>query len=78
VDLCLAPRQGACGMRTRKERARTARERDLMVLLADSKRRDARLADAIVTVLCRADARTLAALGLVLEFVAMQATRGPR
>lgn len=65
-------------MRARKERARTARERDVMDLLAHSKRRDARLADAIVTVLCRADARTLAALGLVLEFVAMRATRGPR
>jgi hypothetical protein len=65
-------------MKTRKEKARTARERDLMDLLAHRKRSDARLADAIVTVLCRADARTLAALGRVLKFVAMRATRGPR
>lgn len=65
-------------MKARKERERTARERDLMDLLAHSKRSDAHVADAIVTVLSRADARTLAALGLVLEFVAMRATRGPR
>lgn len=65
-------------MKARKERTRPARERDLMDLLAHNKRRDARVADAVVTVLCRADARTLAALGVVLEFVAMRATRGPR
>lgn len=65
-------------MKAHKERARTARERDLMDLLAHSKQHDARLADAIVTVLCRADARTLAAFGLILGFVAMRATRGPR
>jgi hypothetical protein len=65
-------------MKARKEKARTARERDLMDLLAHTKRSNARVADAIVTVLCRADARTLAALGLVFKFVAMRATRGPR
>ena len=65
-------------MKARKERARTARERDLMDLRAHSKQRDARVADAIVTVLCRADARTLAALGLVLEFITIVcATAGP-
>lgn len=65
-------------MKTRKERTRTAHERDLMAQLAHSKQSDARVADALVTVLCRADARTLAALGLLLEFVVMRATRGPR
>lgn len=65
-------------MKARKERTRTAHERDLTDLLAHGKRSDARVADAIVTVLRRADARTLAALGLILEFVAMRATRGPR
>ncbi len=65
-------------MKARKEKARTAHERNLMDLRAHGKRRDARVADAIVTVLCRADARTLAALGLLLEFVAMRATRGLR
>ncbi len=65
-------------MKTRQERARTARERDLMELLAHSKRLETCVADAIVTVLIRADARTLAALGLVVEFVAMRATRGRR
>jgi len=65
-------------MKARKERTRTARERDLMELLAHGTRSDARVADAIVTVLRRADARTLAALGLILEFVAMRVTQGPR
>jgi len=65
-------------MKTRKERTRTAHERELMAQLAHSKQRAARVADAIVTVLSRSDARTLAALGLILAFVAMRATRGPR
>ena len=64
--------------RSPKKKARTARERDLMDLIAHGKRRDARVADAIVTVLCRADASTLAALGLVLQFVVRRASRRPR
>ena len=62
-------------MKAPKRSARTARERDLMELLADSARSELRVADALVTVLCRADARTLAALGLILKFVATQAAR---
>jgi hypothetical protein len=65
-------------MKRRRKKARTARELDLMELLADSKRTNERVADAFVTVLCRADAPTLVALGVVVEFVAMQATRRPR
>jgi hypothetical protein len=65
-------------MKARKEKARTTRELDLLELLAHSQRGDKRLADAIVTVLCRADAETLGALGLILEFVAMWATKRPR
>ena len=65
-------------MKTRKERTRTAHERELMAQLAHCKQSDARVAAAIVTVLSRSNARILAALGLILEFVAMRATRGPR
>ena len=61
-----------------RRNTRTTYERDLKDLLAHSKRGDARVADAIVTVLCRADTQTLAALGVVFKFVAMRATRGPR
>lgn len=72
------PRRGVRNKKARKAKVRTAHERDLMDLLARSKRREVRVADAIVAVLCRADSKTLAALGLVLEFVARRATRGPR
>lgn len=65
-------------MKAHREKARTARERDLMELLAHRKRTDERVADAFITVLCRADARTLAALGVVVEFVALRATRRSR
>ena len=65
-------------MKPRREKVRTAHELDLMRLLAHSKRRDERVADAFVTVLCRADDRTLAALGIVVEFVAMWARRRRR
>jgi hypothetical protein len=65
-------------MKAHREKARTARERDLMELLAHRKRIDERVADAFITVLCRADARTLAALGVVVEFVALRATRRSR
>jgi hypothetical protein len=65
-------------MTARKAKARTTLELDLLELLEHSRRSDKRLADAVTTVLCRADAKTLAALGIVLEFVAMWATKGPR
>lgn len=65
-------------MKARKAKVRTAHERDLMDLLARSKRREMRVADAIVAMLSRADSKTLTALGQVLKFVARRATRGPR
>jgi hypothetical protein len=65
-------------MKRRGEKTRTARERDLMELLAYRKRIDERLADAFVTLLCRADAHTLAALGVVVEFVAQRTARRRR
>jgi hypothetical protein len=49
-----------------------------MDLLVRSKRREVRVADAIVAMLSRADAKTLTALGQVLKFVARRATKGPR
>lgn len=63
-------------LKNRRQKTRTAHERDLMALLAHAKRSDSRVADAIVTLLDRGDAETLAALGVVLNFVATQATRG--
>ena len=65
-------------MTARKERARTTQERDLMDLLTRHHRSDARVADALITVLCQADARTLAALGVLVGFVARWAPRRPR
>jgi hypothetical protein len=65
-------------MTARRVKARTARERDLMEVLAHSKRTAERVADAVVTVLSRADARTLAALGVIFEFVALWTTRRRR
>lgn len=65
-------------MTTPKAQARSARERDLKDLLKQQHRRNARVADAFITVLDRADARTLAALGIVLRFVARWAPRRPR
>ena len=41
-------------------------------------RSGARVAGALATALCRADARTLAALGVVLDFVAGWAPGRPR
>ena len=62
-------------MKARRVKARTARERDQLEVLAHSERDAADVADAVVTVLSRADARTLAALGVIFEFVAMWAPR---
>ena len=53
-----------------------AREADQRSLIAHLKRKESRVADAIVTVLGRADAKTLAAFGVVLDFVASQAAKG--
>ena len=56
---------------TRAEATREReRERDLKDLLAQLLRTEAQVAEAMVTVLRRADPRTLAAFGVVLEFVA--------
>lgn len=63
-------------MKRRSKKARTARELDLMDLLAHCKRTDERVTDALVTVLCRADASTLAALGVVFKLVAAQTDGG--
>ena len=65
-------------MTPRKEQARTPRERELLVLQAQHHRSAARTADALVTLLSRADAETLAALVVVLRFVMRWARRGPR
>ena len=65
-------------MKPRRENVRTARERDLMELRSYRKRAEQRVADALITVLCRADHYTLAALGVVVAFVTQRATRRPR
>ncbi len=65
-------------MKRRPKKVRTAHERDLMELLAYSKRAEQRVADALITVLCRADHYTLAALGVVVAFVARRAARRSR
>jgi len=61
----------------RRKAPLTTRERDLLELRAIQERRARQVADAFITVLCRADARTLAALGVIMAFVAKQATRRP-
>lgn len=65
-------------MTARKARARLPRERDLMELRTQQHHRNERVAHALVTVLCRADARTLAALGIILRFVVRWAPRRAR
>ena len=65
-------------MTARKERARPSRERDLLDLRRYQHQSDARVAGALVTVLCRADADTLTALGVVLNFVVRWAPRRRR
>ena len=54
------------------------RERDLKAMLAQLQRTEARVAEAVVTVLHRADPRTLVAFGVLLEFVARQRGRRTR
>lgn len=61
----------------KRTKARTARELDLMDLLDHLRRRDRGVADAVVEVLTRADATTLAALGTVVAFLKEEAG-GPR
>ena len=51
---------------------------DLEELLELSNQGETRVADAIVTVLCRSDARVLSALGPLLKFVATRTTRSRR
>jgi len=47
-------------------------------LLAYGQQAERRVADALITVLCRADHHTLAALGVIVAFVARRATRRGR
>lgn len=56
----------------------TTRERDLLELRAYQQRTEQRVADALITVLCRAAPHTLAALGVVMAFVTQRATRRSR
>ena len=65
-------------MKRRKAPVLTTRERDLLELRALGERLERQVADAFITVLCRADPRTLAALGVVVAFVAQRATRRSR
>ena len=51
------------------------RERDLKDTLAQLKRTDAQVAEALVTVLRRKDPRMLVAFGVLLEFVARRLRR---
>lgn len=62
-------------MTARRKTVRPPRERDLRDLHAYRDRTERRVANALITVLCRADAATLAALGTVVQFVADQAPR---
>ena len=62
-------------MTARKERMRSPRELDLMHLRTQQRDRDERVAHALVTMLCRADAPTLAAVGIILGFVVRWAPR---
>lgn len=64
--------------RPAKSRPTRARERDLKEVLARLRRADAEVAEALVTVLRRADTRTLVALGVIFEFVAKQFRRRAR
>lgn len=59
----------------RRKAPLTTRERDLLELRALRERFERQLADALITVLRRADSNTLAALGVIVVFVAEQATR---
>ena len=65
-------------MRARRKQAPTTREHDLKEVLARRRAADARVADALITLLTRTDARALVAIGEVLEFVVRQQVRRPR
>jgi hypothetical protein len=54
------------------------RERDLKDMITQLKRTDARVAEALVTVLRRADPHVLVAFGVLLEFVARRLRRWTR
>jgi len=59
-------------------RARSAREEDLIALLAHVTKHERRVADALVTVLKLGDPRVLAALGVLVDFAVKQAAKGSR
>jgi len=73
-----SPKSEAARVRALEHRRDLERERDLKDLLAQLQRTEARVAEALVTVLRRADPRTLAAFGVVLEFVAKRHQGRPR
>lgn len=61
-----------------KSRPTRERERDLKEVLVRLRQTDAEVAEALVTVLRRADTRTLVALGVIFEFVAKRLRRRAR
>ena len=61
--------------RPRRSGPTRERERDLKDTLAQLKRTDAQVAEALVTVLRRKDTRMLVAFGVLLEFVARRLRR---
>jgi len=68
----------AASRRRHKVPVLTTRERDLLELRAERQRVERQVADAFITVLCRADPRALAALGVVVAFIVQRATRRSR
>jgi hypothetical protein len=66
--------------RTTRSEATRERERedDLKAMLVQLRRTEARVAEAVVTVLRHAPPRTLVAFGVVLEFVAKRHRRRAR
>ena len=65
-------------MKARRKAVRPQREHDLLELRTYRKRAERRVADALVTLLRRADPHVMGALGVVVEFVALRATRRSR
>jgi hypothetical protein len=63
---------------TREREGEGERERDLKDMLVQLRRTEARVAEAMVTVLRHADPRTLVAFGVVLESVAKRHGRWAR
>ena len=73
-----APKSEAARARAFERKRDLERVRDLKDLLAQLQQTEGRVAEALVTVLRRADPRTLAAFGVVLAFVAKRHQGRPR